>query len=367
MDGLIDPVYNVVIGALLGIVGPFLFVSLMSSIMGMGSLRRLQSTGGMFIKSLLLCGFLSTCLAAVLAVAIFGIDLQAASASGGEASNVIDIVLAIIPTNLVDPFLQGNTLQIVFLGMLFGIGMLALGQRVSVLSKVVLELDQIIRWALTLVLKLVPLLIFLSVTKLVVNLDVSTLVLLAYAVGGLLVSLLVFCLAVFIVARVKTGLGFSTLLSACAPGALIALTTASSAAAYWTTATNSEKILKLDRRLVEFTLPLSIPLNHFSFSQWLFFVLAFATVYQGGTFTPETLIIAIILCSVLGMAAPPVPGGALAVYTALFTQMGFGLEALPIIISIDFIVDAVITGAQLLITPLQILLTAKTLETKGED
>ena len=44
------------------------------------------------------------------------------------------------------------------------------------------------------------------------------------------------------------------------------------------------------------------------------------------------------------------------VYTALFTQMGFGLEPLALIMAVDFISDGLSTGSKMFTLPLQILL-----------
>lgn len=120
MDGFVNPVYTTIVGVLSAIVGPFIFISLVASILGMGSMRRLKVTGKILIRRLILTTFFACCIGAVAVVAIFGLDLSSASAAGSGVQSIVEVVLAIIPTNLVDPFLKGNTLQIVFLGVLLG-------------------------------------------------------------------------------------------------------------------------------------------------------------------------------------------------------------------------------------------------------
>ena len=111
------------------------------------------------------------------------------------------------------------------------------------------------------------------------------------------------------VARVRTGRSVGTLLRACAPGALIALTTTSSAAAYWTCAAHMEDDLGLEHIAVDFSLPLGIPLYQPGYTQYLLCITAFVTAYEGGMLTPSTLILAVVFCTLLGIATPPVPGG----------------------------------------------------------
>lgn len=230
------------------------------------------------------------------------------------------------------------------------------------MTKVVLECDRIIRWVLGLVLRLLPLFIFLAVLTLLTTINVEQLVPFAYAFLAAVGAMLVFDILYVVIACIRTGKSIGTILHACAPGALIALTTTSSAAAYWICAKHMEDDLGLEHNTVDFSLPLGIPLYQPEMAQYLLCMIAFVTVYEGGMPTLSTLIIGIVFCTLLGIATPPIPGGALMVYTALFTQMGFGLEPLALIMAVDFISDALTTGSKMFALPLQILLARHELQ-----
>ena|GEM_PF-4318684 len=309
MDSFVDPIYTTIVGALSAIVGPFIFISLVSSIVGMGSLKRLKTTGGVLIRRLLLTCFLACCIAAVMVDAIFGLDVSSESAGTGGIRSIVDVVLGIVPTNLVDPFLKGNTLQIVFLGVLLGVALLALSREVPAVTKLVLEFDLIIRWVLGLVLLLLPLFIFLAVLRLAATIDVQQVIPFSYAFLAAVSAMLIFDALYVAIARMRTGTSVGAILRACGPGALIALTTTSSAAAYWTYATHMEHDLGLAHNTVNFSLPLGIPLYQPGYAQYLLCLIAFVTAYEGGALTPSTLIVGIVFCVLLGIATPPVPGG----------------------------------------------------------
>ena len=54
--------------------------------------------------------------------------------------------------------------------------------------------------------------------------------------------------------------------------------------------------------------------------------------------------IAILLCTFVAVATPPVPGGAIAAYTIIFAQLGIPSEAVAIVVALDFVFDFVATA-----------------------
>jgi Na+/H+-dicarboxylate symporter len=53
------------------------------------------------------------------------------------------------------------------------------------------------------------------------------------------------------------------------------------------------------------------------------------------------------MSTLLAIATPPVPGGALTCYTVLFVQLGIPLEALTIAVALDVVADFIITSTDL--------------------
>ena len=60
--------------------------------------------------------------------------------------------------------------------------------------------------------------------------------------------------------------------------------------------------------------------------------------------SPEWLLNALIISTILAIATPPVPGGAITGYAILFMQLGIPVEALTIAVSLDVLIDFIITG-----------------------
>ena len=141
----------------------------------------------------------------------------------------------------------------------------------------------------------------------------------------------------------------SVLLSKTFPTFLIALTTASSAAAFSTNVEACEKKLGIDKRIVNF----GVPLGQMAFFRpgysMMFMVVALciAEIY-GVSIAPTWLLTAVIISLILALAAPPIPGGPITCFTMLFAQLNIPIEALPLIIALNVLMDFFGTAFNLL-------------------
>ena len=128
------------------------------------------------------------------------------------------------------------------------------------------------------------------------------------------------------------------------PTFLIALTTASSAAAFSTNVKDANKKLGIDKNLVDFGIPLGQVLFKMSeFAMFIPIVLTFAENYRIAI-TPVWLILAYITVWLISFAVPPVAGGAIMGFTVVFTQLGIPMEAMGIAIALNAITDFPLTA-----------------------
>lgn len=365
MDGFTTPVFDALIGLVSAIVGPFIFISLLSAISGMDSLRRFKSSGSVIVRDILLSSLLAIGITTVGVYMVFGMGDSSSLVSENGWQDIVAMVIDVVPTNLVSPFLDANTLQIMFMGIVFGIGCLLFARKVPAVKQLVVQLEIIVRWALETVLLATPLFVYLATLELLMSVDLAQIAPMLPALLVSLASSLVFVAVLMILAHVKSGKPYSVLFSACLPPATIALTTVSSTAAYGTCEASLKNRLKVDVSFIDFALPLGIPFSQPGSIIYLFSVVAFMTVSQGGSLDPTTLVIAALCSVLLSVAAPPVTGGLLMVYTALCAQMGLGAESLALLIALDVFTDSLATGMKMLTLPLQILISSCNLEKKG--
>ena len=136
------PVIDAFIHVIKILVGPIVFFTVISGVIGMGSLKQLGTIGA---KSFIYFEIISG-LALIIGLSfghIFhpgtGLNLSIASidpsliakytTNEADATSFTKIMLSAIPSNLWDPFLTGNTLQILFIAICLGFFLFYFGQR----------------------------------------------------------------------------------------------------------------------------------------------------------------------------------------------------------------------------------------------
>ena len=78
------------------------------------------------------------------------------------------MILNIFPANILSPFVEGNTLQIIFLAFVIGLSMIFLGQRTSAVAKAVEQINYIITFLMGTISTFVPYFVFI-VTQLLLQ------------------------------------------------------------------------------------------------------------------------------------------------------------------------------------------------------
>ncbi len=129
------------------LIGPIVFTTVAVGIAGMKDLKKVGRVGG---KAIIYFEVMTT-LALVIGIAIAhivrpgsGIHASAASMdssaldktlSGPRPHGIVEHLLALIPTSFVGPFVEGDVLQILVLGVLLGTALAGLGERGAGLTK----------------------------------------------------------------------------------------------------------------------------------------------------------------------------------------------------------------------------------------
>lgn len=366
-DGVLTPLYDRIVGMLTGIAGPYVFISLVCSTVGMGSVQTLKSKGKVIVTHYLLASLLALCVSMVVVIAFFGVQLSGSSSSGGQFGAIMGIILDIFPINLVDPFLQNNILQVVVLGVLVGVALLALGQATEKLAALALELQRVVSWVFAVLLKLMPVFIFLATIQIIGSFDSSQLMPLLRMFIAIAVSCVLFTLGHLLVTRARTGVDLKTLFGACLPGGTIGFLTTSQAASVPAIQEHVTGDLKVSPDLANLSVPIGLVLHQPVGTQVYLCAVAFGCAFSGRVLTPQDLLMAFVVCYLLNMATPPVPGGPLLVYAVVFAQLGLSSDAAAIVVALNFLTDMISTGASLFTLPAEILLISRASSEPGKE
>ena len=129
VETILTPVYNAFFRMLNLASGPVVFLSVLSAVYEVGSLTELGNLWTkMSVRFIGLC-LLLTGLSAVLSVPLFSLEILRDPVDYTQFSSVLDLLLHVIPNDILTPFLQGDSPSLILLAILFGDILLLLGRR----------------------------------------------------------------------------------------------------------------------------------------------------------------------------------------------------------------------------------------------
>ena len=363
-----EPLFNMILGALRAVSSPLVFLAVCCGIVSIGDLTMVGRVGKKLIFRMVTGTF---ALAAVMALAgclLFPIASEAGGSEiTGNYSAIYQMVLDIVPSDIVSPFLNGNALQLVFLGICVGAAFLILGERVSAAQAALLQVNEAVQFLMSVLGKIIPLFVFLCLFNLILS-DFDSGISSLFKVFLITVPVC-FVLTLFyvFVAAVKLKVSPTVLIRKMLPAFLIALTTASSAAALATNLETCVKELGIPKKVADFGIPLGQVLYKPGFVVGLFSLALCMAESYGIPITPLLLFMSILTVGLLSMALPPIPGGALSVFTVMFAQLGIPSEALALAVAGNAILDFFMTAAGVACLQVQVTLAAESVGMLDEN
>lgn len=358
-DSILTPIGTAFIQLVNCIALPMIFVSVMVGFGDMGDAKTLGKTNARLLLRFFGLALFTSLVTAALGCLVYRV-LPVFGGSGltGGFGDVFRMLLGIIPSSLFTPFTSGNTLQIIFLAVLFGVALFCLQSKVQGLLTGLRELNEVFLKLMSFIGKLIPVYVFLSVVRLSFTHQLS-----AYKGVGLFLLIAVgiaLLFGVFVI--LKTALKFRVspllLLRKVFGVFFLAFTTASSAVSFQKSMEVSEKDLGVEKEVVRFGSPLALVFCKPMSAVYLVIIsIYFANVF-GIVVTIPWLLRLILLSVVLTAAIPPVSAGGVNCYVVLFGSLGIPDAALTLALSIDPLVEFLITGFNVLSQPLELLCAA---------
>lgn len=333
------PVFSTLIGVISMLAAPLIFLSIFCGVCGSASMETFRRIGKYALSDGLAWAAVALALCLAVCIPLFGMGVSQAGASAEGAGDVFTLVLGILPNNLVDPFLQGNTLQIIVLAVAFGVAALRLGDGAARLVAVAEEIKRVVGLLIGWAVALLPLLVFLTVARNVMEDTVSTLVGCWLPFVAMLVAGTVLVVARVVVAARRMRRPVAEVVRAIAPVTLVSFATASSAAVFGEMLKTCRERLGVPAEMADVCVPLGIILSRFSSVPELVMGASYFAVQYGVETSVAWFVIFAVTTYLMAFALAPIPGGALAVISALYLQLGLPVEAIAVAMVIDVVFD----------------------------
>ena len=258
-------------------------------------------------------------------------------------------------------------LQIIFMGVMVGTGLLVLGKRIEKLKDLVIQLDVLLMQVISAVCKLLPLYIFTSLTSLLWENGAGIFVRLWRPIVLLVgvCAILLAAKAAITGARLKVSLGM--LFSKIRGNMLTGLATASSSAAFGQMVDVNEKGLGIEPVFNHFSLPFANLLMGSSVGAALVAMVYYLADYYAVPVNLGWFISMWLMCSLFSMAMPPVSGGMLVCVGILMAQLNIPAGGLAVAGILGIVLDFISTGAKVGLSHMELLLQAAHLDLLDRD
>lgn len=320
IDDVASPVQSVVLSMISGIMGPIVFISITSSIIALENINDLTHLAFRVLKRFVLV-ILFIIVLSIAVSAFFFTDFGTADISF-DPSYLIDLVLSIFPTNVIEPFLNTNIPQLVILGILLGAALLILGDKAAGVKDLVKQLNQCVRTVMNILLRIIPLIPFLSLLTTIGS-----------GKGSEILQGWKFIVAVYIVFTIAvafkavktslvTGIRIPDLWRKLSPIVVISFTTGSNAAPMKKIYEISEEELGIKPEFTSFWIPMCAAMMSIKTTVYLILATLMVAELGGTALTTNFLFTMIFVTLVLSLASP----GAASSWTIMFQILGMSTD-----------------------------------------
>ena len=333
---VLDPVKDTYFRILNMVAIPIIFVSVLFAVCGAGNVAiRGKKNRKMIMRFILNTSFICCCVA-IFEILALKIPVDIDNLGGIGPDRVAEMLSMIVPPDIITPFQEGQSPQLIFIAIILGNALMILGSKVNVLVGIVNEAREVLYLIADWVTRLTPTFVVILLVMGVWNKELYVLLkvwkpLAVFAVSGI-VMILVSMLFVSITKRVN----IVKLVKKMRKSFWIAFRNASVYTAYGENVRCCEK-LGISGSLTGYALPVGLVLFMPAATMGIVAFSLFAAMEYGVPITLGWVIMMLLLAVALETASPPVTGVDLLAYAAIFSRMGVPEEALIVAMVADVI------------------------------
>lgn len=367
----LQPLGDIFLNLIKMIVVPIIISTLIVGVAGTGDMKQLGRLGG---KTLIYFEVITTVAIVVglLAANLFqpgaGIDMNALEKSdissyvetteAEEDKSKIQIIVDIVPKNIVNAMAEGDMLAIIFFSVIFGLGVAAIGDR----GKPVLAFFQgtadAMFWVTNLVMKFAPIGVFALIGVTVSKFGIESLIPLGKLAILVYATMIFFVVVVLGITARIFGINIFKLIRMIKDELLLAYTTSSSETVLPRIMLKTEK-MGAPKDIVSFVIPTGYSFNLDGSTLYQAIAAIFIAQMYGIDLSIMEQITLMLVLMVTSKGIAGVPGVSFVVLLATLGSVGIPLEGLAFIAGIDRILDMARTAVNVVGNTLAALVMAK--------
>ncbi|WHX77554.1 dicarboxylate/amino acid:cation symporter [Priestia flexa] len=343
---VVQPLGDLFLRLIKFIMAPLILTTLIVGVTSLQDTKQLFSMGGRTIVFYLFTTLIAVTIGIVYAVILSpgtgaNVSLQqGTTAPSGEAPTLTETLLNMIPENPFAALMEGNILQIIFMAIAIGLGILFVGEPAKPIQKLFESFSTVMFKITSGIMVIAPIGIFGMVAPIIGEYGLAVLaplakVIIAVALGCLTQLLVVYSLAV----KGFAGMSPLTFLKGIAPAGLVAFSTASSGATLPVSMKNVQENLGVSKETASFVLPLGATMNMDGSAIYQGVAALFIAQFYGIDLGMSEILLIMFTTTIASIGTAGVPGAGMIMLTMVLAAVNLPVEGIALIAAIDRILD----------------------------
>lgn len=342
----IKPIGTIYINLLKFLVVPVVLFSIADGVISLKDLKRVGSVGLKTFVYYMCTTALAVVIGLILVNCFKGLfqplpsaDLGALEYEAKEAPSVMSVIVAIFPSNLLEPMVKADMLPVIVISILMGAGVLAAGEKGERVGKAINDINEVVMKIMMMIVSLTPIGVFCLMTNVVaVNgpqiVGTLALVIAIAYLGYFIHVVVVYGLSVRFLSKMSPIAFFKGL----APAMITAFTTTSSNA---TLPVNIECCNKMgaEPEISSFVLPLGATINMDGTAIYQAVTAVFIASCYGIDLTLANMAMIVLTATLASVGTAGVAGAGMIMLAMVLTSIGVPVEGIAIIAGVDKIFD----------------------------
>lgn len=355
-DSVFAPLYTVFLNAIKMVMAPLVFFSMANSLGDFGNLKDLGRSGAKVFGYYVLTTIFAMITAwgaghlfhSEVSLEDLNIAVSESFSSTSEINvSIVDTIVNMVPSNIVGAFANSDMLQIIVLAILIGVAMGKLGEYSQRMREIVGMFDALFGRITAIIIKFLPIAVYGSITSLILTMNLETAGAVSSWVGVILLCVAtMFCIymaMLFVIGRINPLQFIRKYYNV----GVTALSTSSSNATL-PVAINSCQKMGVSPLIYKFSIPLGSTINMDGTTIYLVVSTMFLALISGVTIPLEAYFSLGITILLLSMAAPAVPGAAIACLSTLLAIVGIPNESMAVLIGVLPLLDPILTASNVI-------------------
>jgi len=337
---ILKPFGDVFLRLLQMLVVPLVFSTLVVGTMAIDP-RRLARVGALTIALYMITTIIAVIIALAVALVIkpgIGMSLEYAKAATVSQPSMVDVLVGIVPRNVIDSMAKGEILPVIFFALLLGIGISLVGEKAAPVKNFFEGFAEVMYKLVEIVLYFAPMGVFALIAYNIGQQGMSILLPYGKLIGSEYLALALHIAIVYTTIVLLSRKGLLNFWRAAKDPAIFAFASRSSSGTLPITMRAADK-LGIDKSIYSFTLPLGATINMDGTAIYCGVCAIFIAYAFGVEITASMLVMIVLTSTLASIGTAGVPSGGLIMLVMVVSAAGLPIEGWGLIAGIDVIMD----------------------------